>query len=320
VIEFERELRRKILRSLGKIEGLSTVISIGMTILIPGCQTGVCAMIFNAAMADANGGTIGQVLSGAAIGWVTGGITQGLTDLLGGTWQAQLGAMMFMGGITAKAQGGKFADGVKGGAISFGLVRIMSAVGEPARMTGEDTAAAKAAGDVYGSDGGLLKELGINYEPRDGFAAALTLDESIGQHILAFRGTSPTSFSDWMANIGQGLIGSSSQYDQARVLARAVHAKLGGNVIFAGHSLGGGLASAAAFATGGRAITFNAAGLHSSYRTGTPGDIRAHYIRGDILTTLQRFTPMPNAAGTPVGHSGSWYQGPMQRHMISNFR
>ncbi|MCK9506522.1 MAG: RHS repeat-associated core domain-containing protein, partial [Porticoccaceae bacterium] len=42
VIEFERELRRKILRSLGKIEGLSTVISIGMTILIPGCQTGVC--------------------------------------------------------------------------------------------------------------------------------------------------------------------------------------------------------------------------------------------------------------------------------------
>jgi hypothetical protein len=67
------------------------------------------------------------------------------------------------------------------------------------------------------------------------------------------------------------------------------------------------------------ATEFNAAGLHSMYRNRTPGAIRAHYIRGDMLTTLQRWTPLPNAAGTPIPHSGRWYQGPFQRHTMGRF-
>ncbi len=47
-----------------------------------------------------------------------------------------------------------------------------------------------------------------------------------------------------------------------------------------GHSQDDDLASAARFAIAGSpTLTFNAAGLHSRYRTGAPGEIRAHYIR-----------------------------------------
>jgi len=87
--------------------------------------------------------------------------------------------------------------------------------------------------------------------------------------------------------------------------------------MFAGHSLGGGLASAAAYATGTSEITFNAAGLHSNYRIGAHGGVRAHYVRGDWLTTMQRWTPLPNAAGTPIPHSGR--DGPFGRHALSSF-
>ena len=84
-----------------------------------------------------------------------------------------------------------------------------------------------------------------------------------------------------------------------------------------GHSLGGGLAAAAAHATGVRAVTFNAAGLHSRYGKGEPGDIRAHHIVGDPLTRLQGLNPlMPRAAGTRIRHR---YQGPESRHSIKAF-
>ncbi|MCK9506623.1 MAG: hypothetical protein M0Q95_20900, partial [Porticoccaceae bacterium] len=145
VIEFERELRRKILRSLGKIEGLSTVISIGLTMM--GCP--YCAVAFNAAMTDANGGTIGQVLTGVAIGFIAsgipgnesgsfwdGGLGARIASGLGGGAPGNIGASLFIGGSIAKAQGGKFIDGVKGAAvtmgIAYGVSRIMNSVSEPA--------------------------------------------------------------------------------------------------------------------------------------------------------------------------------------------
>ena len=95
---------------------------------------------------------------------------------------------------------------------------------------------------------------------------------------------------------------------------------LGDNVTLAGHSLGGGLASAGSFATGLRAITFNAAGLHSRYREGEPGEIRAHYIRGDPLSAVQDFIPLlPEAAGTRIEHPYQ-YTGPIwERHSYKAF-
>ena len=80
----------------------------------------------------------------------------------------------------------------------------------------------------------------------------------------------------------------------------------------------GGLASAGSFATGPRAITLNAAGLHSRHREGEPGQIRAHYIRGDALSLVQDFVPfLPEAAGTRIGHD---YTGPFwERHSYEAF-
>ena len=121
--------------------------------------------------------------------------------------------------------------------------------------------------------------------------------------MLAFAGTDPSSMANWGANTDQAVGFGSSQYEQGLSLAIAVHAATGGNVLFAGHSLGGGIASAAAYATGGRAITFNADGLNSRYRVGTRGAIRAHHVRGEILTVLQRWTPLARQSLTQrLGH------------------
>ncbi|MDE0451524.1 MAG: Ig-like domain-containing protein [Gammaproteobacteria bacterium] len=173
---------------------------------------------------------------------------------------------------------------------------------------------------VYFDDtGGLLDKEGIPYDPQRGFAAALY--KINGHYYLVFRGTQGGSFRNWWANLRQALGFPSSQYKQAIELAQAVYQKLRGNVTFVGHSLGGGLASAARFAiAGSRAITFNAAGLHSRYRTDEPGEIRAHHIRGDPLSVVQDLVPfLPEAAGTRIEHPYQ-YNGPFwERHSYKAF-
>jgi len=96
----------------------------------------------NAAITLANGGTIGQVLQGAAIGMIAGQLSGGMTQIFGDGVGAQAGIAMFMGGAMSKAQGGKFIDGVKGAAIgmgiSYGISRIaMAAEGKAASGGGE---------------------------------------------------------------------------------------------------------------------------------------------------------------------------------------
>ena len=81
------------------------------------------------------------------------------------------------------------------------------------------------------------------------------------------------------------------------------------------------MASAAAYATGAHAVTFNAAGLHSRYRKGEHGGIRAHYMVGDPLSVAQDLDPrLPRAAGTRIAHR---YRGStwdvMGRHSIDAF-
>ena len=64
-------------------------------------------------------------------------------------------------------------------------------------------------------------------------------------------------------NNGQQAIGMRSDYyDRAMRLGALLNQKMTGNFEIAGHSLGGGMASAASAVTGARATTFNAAGLH----------------------------------------------------------
>ena len=173
--------------------------------------------------------------------------------------------------------------------------------------TREDIAAFWASKRVFFDDtGGMLNEVlekvGMKYDPKGGFAAALY--KIGGRYYLAFRGTEILSLRDWVSNGLQALGFGSSQFRQAIALARAVFEALEGNVTFVGISKGGGLASAARFSlSGSRAITFDSSGLHRRHRTNLPGEIRAHYNAGDPLSLIQDFLPfLPKAVGTRIEH------------------
>ncbi len=167
----------------------------------------------------------------------------------------------------------------------------------------EDQRSALFSKMVYSDDsGGLLSKLGIPYNPKNGFAAALYRGMD-GKYYLSFRGTKVYSGGDWRANIAQSLSVKTSQYNQAVALARLVYEATGGNVIMVGHSLGGGLATAGAYATGADAYTYNAAGLSYIYSlSGNPGEIRAHAIVGEALSAVQDFSTLPSAVGTRILH------------------
>ena len=185
--------------------------------------------------------------------------------------------------------------------------------------TREDGIASVFAKNVYNVEGGFA-EHGIPYDPTDGFAARIT--EYEGHYYIAFRGTTFTSLEDWINNAQQGVGLPASQYNQARQLAADVALTLDpGTFTFVGHSLGGGLASAAAYAGNAGAITFNAAGLHSRYQNGSPGNIRAHYIRGDVLSSFQDNSPIfGSAVGTRIMHQPrAWWNGPVSRHLMDQF-
>jgi hypothetical protein len=167
-------------------------------------------------------------------------------------------------------------------------------------------------------------------------------------YVLAFAGTEK-EFGDIASDVLQGLglegsaflnfVGFESQYPKAMEVAASIARTLlkrGISLRFTGHSLGGGLASAAVIATNGSRIpanTFNAAGLHRNtitYRdrfgfldrerplhpngfaafqrelTGA-GVINAFNMQFDPLTLFQRYSPnikligqVPVALGRPI--------------------
>src|SRR5690606_7031720 len=155
----------------------------------------------------------------------------------------------------------------------------------------------------------------------NGFDAAIYQNDQ-GQYVVAYRGTD-----DWgLANPGdaddnalQGLGFESGQYSDAIALAqRAEHVFGDGNVVVTGHSLGGGLASAAALATGASGVTFNAAGLSNETleslgfnpnavrdSVSDSGQLRRYIVNGDPLNAAQQDLPIlpilnmspPNALG-----------------------
>jgi type VI secretion system secreted protein VgrG len=103
---------------------------------------------------------------------------------------------------------------------------------------------------------------------------------------VAFRGTA--SGTDWKNNFQQGTGFESAYYRDAVKVGNT----LGPGVDYTGHSLGGGLASAASQASGGDGWTFNAAGLNA--RTlpkysdvARPSNIQAYRVDGEVLTGLQ---------------------------------
>lgn len=179
----------------------------------------------------------------------------------------------------------------------------------------------------------------LNLSPKDlvneksGYFAAV-YKSGEGRYLLVNRGTEAGKEGrrDWGANVKQGVGLGSHQHTQAMHVARRITQAAPGQVSFAGHSLGGGLAQAQALVTGHKATVFNAAGLHA--RTVKPFDtdlsdasklISAHNVRGEVLSTMQDAAGklMPSARGerqrlspvrTPDGSDGlQWSEGRMGR-------
>jgi hypothetical protein len=117
--------------------------------------------------------------------------------------------------------------------------------------------------------------------------------------VVAMRGTRFESLADWTSNARQAFGAESAHYRQALLIGERVgRSDLAGQVSFTGHSLGGGLASAAAIASGRPADTFNAAGLHdatvtrgeairAANGTATRAAVQAWYVDGEILSSIQ---------------------------------
>lgn len=239
-------------------------------------------------------------------------------------------------------------------------LQFAQAVAVPPEPSAQELAA--MAADVYSPGQGVpagwsiatpaeLAAIGLTENmlssPQSEFRAEVYVREFADQtsYVVAFRGTQ--SASDWGANLSQGVGIRTDHYNRALEIGQRLIVPEGARVTLTGHSLGGGLASAASLAAEVDAVTFNAAGL--SDRTladaeaiaGADGridipDISAFYVRGEILSTLQDggdrmvgillgagFLDMPEAVGTripldPVRPDDMrWYQdNPVARHMM----
>lgn len=165
---------------------------------------------------------------------------------------------------------------------------------------GWDRASELSAGELarYGISENMLRP------DSSGFRAELYLPnadnpDSAATPVLAFKGTDPGRGEDWVNNFTQARGERTDYYDRAMSLAVEVSMATDGEVSLTGHSLGGGMASAAAAVTGADATTFNSAGLHPDTAAqfvraeglGQPFDVSArvtaYQVEGDILTDLQ---------------------------------
>lgn len=155
-----------------------------------------------------------------------------------------------------------------------------------------DSAALRAAG-IEMSDAEIRTRL---QPPDSGFRAEIYVpDKSMfgenAKPVLVFKGSTgeivdpgapngrrESGGEDFLNNGQQGIGMRSDYYDRAMQLGALLNQKTGGNFEIAGHSLGGGMASAASAVTGVRATTFNAAGLHP--------DTASRYAKDNGLPTF----------------------------------
>lgn len=227
-----------------------------------------------------------------------------------------------VGGTASQLGGGKFANGAYTAAFQYIVSVGLGSIGKGKAVgdyTAEEQLGIDAAKDAYNDDAtGMLKRMAPKYSQAWGLSATMSGNAQDG-YIVAFRGTQLLSLADWYNNVLQAFGIPTPQYAMAKYIGRAVYDQTHGNVTFVGHSLGGGLASAAGMVTGARVITINAAGLHPWTASGGSPDVTAHFIKGDILSFIQDNSPLPNAYGrrggfdppglaTPFGyHSSNWF-------------
>lgn len=163
------------------------------------------------------------------------------------------------------------------------------------------------------TDPAALATLGLTPEmlnQANGMQVRVFVDAK-GQYVVAFPGTDFTDARDRTEDF-QGGGGVPAQTRAASEIAqRIADSGHGGDVVYAGHSLGGRLASVAAMTTGGTAVTYNPAGVDDatmSYlasqrgvsveqlRSEADANQRAYVYQGEILDRIQTKDPTTGAA------------------------
>lgn len=113
--------------------------------------------------------------------------------------------------------------------------------------------------------------------------------------VLAFRGSTAAD-EDWQNNFNQDANEEAPYYENAVLIGNSL-AAMGADMHIVGHSLGGGLASAAQGGSGLTASTYNAAGLHPAtvaryskdlnHMAAEAEKITAIRVKGEVLTSTQ---------------------------------
>ena len=169
-----------------------------------------------------------------------------------------------------------------------------------------------------------MKKLGVNTtelnDTKTGFKADIYKDKN-GDYVLVYRGTysdpnHPENdlIHDWSKewtddNMRQGLGMGSEQYEKSIDIAKRVNRNKPKDkqLTIAGHSLGGGLATAAGAATGSKTYAFCPAGVHPNtykmYGVQNPNTSKVHtyYSNQDFLNMASNnLSLMPKAAGERI--------------------
>ena len=169
-----------------------------------------------------------------------------------------------------------------------------------------------------------MKKLGVNTtelnDTKTGFKADIYKDKN-GDYVLVYRGTysdpnHPENdlIHDWSKewtddNMRQGLGMGSEQYEKSIDIAKRVNRNKPKDkqLTIAGHSLGGGLATAAGAATGSKTYAFCPAGVHPNtykmYGVKNPDTSKVHtyYSNQDFLNMASNnLSLMPKAAGERI--------------------
>lgn len=154
------------------------------------------------------------------------------------------------------------------------------------------------ASHVYRNNNSRLpngwKELTILDDSETGLQSTLYKRIGSKDYIYAFAGTQ--NLKDWQEN-GKQIVGLSQQYKKALEYATKLYSDLDfDNLTFVGHSQGGGEAAFCAHVLGGKAITFNPAGMSiitkliNRTSKSNKADIDAYCYLTDTLSIVQELT------------------------------